>query len=228
MLQLRETRIVRSSHMPVLSSQIIEEEGMALVYVKELGETKVQKSTGAAGEVFAGVSLSRHSHPGQLPYVQDQVVPASNVVTLARTPIPGQLLVRLNGTICTLVAAAPAAATEVQLVGADLHFNAAAGKTVSAQFQYTPTVIEARTVLGDAPIGGLSSSAEGVIGQLKDAVLGTNHFDASADWSNAMFAKLAANGSFTVGTDADHLQNVVVHNSPNAANPFLVLSINVA
>ena len=230
MLQLRETRIVRTNHMPVVSAAVIPEEGMALVYAKELGLTKVQLSTGVAGEIFAGVSFSRNSHPGQVPYVQEQLVPANLTVTLVRAPIAGQLLVQLNGgEALRIVSASPAAANEVQLSGSNLvFFSGAAGALVSAQFLYVPTVVEARTFVGDAPIGGLASTAESVIGLLKDAQFSTNFFDASVDWSDALYVKLAAGGNFTVGTAADHVQNVVVYNAPNAANPFLALSATVA
>lgn len=229
MLQMRETRIVRSKHEDVLSGVIIPEEGMALVYAKENGATKVTLSSGAAGEIFAGVSLSRNKAPASLPHVQEQAVPAGLSVELVRTPIAGQLNVKVNGEQKTIVTGAPQSADEVQLDGRFLRLaNGEAGKTVTAQFLYVPTVIEARSVIGDGPIGGLASTAEGVIGSLKDAQFATSNFDASADWNDAMFVKLAAGGNFTVGTANDHVANVVIKNVPSAANPFLVLSINVA
>lgn len=228
MLQLRETRIVRSHHEPVLSSAVVAEEGIPLVYEKEDGETKVKPSTGAAGETFAGVSLSRNSPPSVLPNVEEFVIPAGLTVSLARVPVTGQLLVKVGGTQVTVVAGAPADAGEVKVAGKDLTFFAGeAGKTLSVQYLYSPTVTEARSVIGDAPIGGLPSTAMGIIGTLKDATFGTNMFDASVDWTDALYVKLAA-GKFTVGTAGDHVPNVVVKNSPNAGNPFLVVSINVA
>lgn len=229
MLQLRETRIVRNKHENVMPGVIIPEEGIALVYVKDGGETKVQPSTGAANEVFAGVSQSRNTAPASLPFVQEGSVGNTNAVELVRTPIAGQLNVKVGGAVKTLVNTAPADATEVQIVGRNLVFHASAqGASYTAQFLYAPTVVEARTVIGDGPIGGLSSTAEGVIGVLKDAQLGTNFFDASADWTDAMFVKLGANGTFTVGTQNDHIAGVIVKSSPSGSNPFLVLSIMVA
>lgn len=229
MLQLRETRIVRSKHANVVSGEIIGEEGMALVYIKEDGETKVQKSRGVAGEIFAGVSQSRNSAPATLPYVQEHAVPAGLSIELVRTPIAGQLLVKVAGVQVTVVNGAPASAAEVQLAGRNLVFFAGqAGQPAYAQFLYTPTVIEARSVIGDAPIGGLSSTAQSVIGRLLDAEFATNQFDASEDWSDAMFVKTGPNGTFAVGTTADHIPNVIVKKSPSAGNPFLALSVNVA
>ena len=228
MLQLRETRIVRSNHEPVLSSVTINEEGIPLVYEKEDGETKVKPATGAAGEIFAGVSLSRNAPPSSLPNVEETVIPAGLTYTLARTPITGQLLIKVNGAQVTVVPGAPANAGEVQIAGPDLNFAAGtAGHTLTIQYLYTPTTIEARSIIGDVPAGGLPSTALGIVGLLKDAQFGTNKFDASVDWSTALYAKLG-NGIFTVGTANDHLVNVVVKNAPNAGNPFLILSINVA
>jgi hypothetical protein len=229
MLQLRETRIVNSMPNDVLTGHIVEEEGMALVYVKENGETKVRTSTGAAGELFAGVSFSRNTPPGVLPLFLEGVVSATNNFALPRNPIVGQILVKIDGDVATLVAGAPAAADEVQVGAMELIFNAgSAGKVITVQMLYAPSVIEARSIIGDAPIGGLPSSAQGSVGILKNAIIGTNMFDAAVDWSAALYVKTAAGGTFTVGTLADHIPNVIVKSSPNASNPFLVLSLNVA
>lgn len=229
MLQLRETRIIRTTHSPVLSSVLVPEEGMALVYEKENGETKVKLSAGVAGELFAGVSISRNIHPGSLPYVQEATVPATGTIELVRAPIAGQLLVKLAGQQLTVVSGAPADATEVQLSGATLVFAAGqAGKSAMAQFLYVPSVIEARSVIGDGPVGGLASTAESIIGVIKDAEFATSMFDASQDWSNTLYAKTGPGGTFAPGTAADHIFNVVVKNAPNASSPFLVLGMTVA
>ena len=69
MLQLRETRIIRSLPERVAPGVVIPEEGIPLSYVKVDGETCVQPCTGAGVEIFAGVSLSRNSPPAALPMV---------------------------------------------------------------------------------------------------------------------------------------------------------------
>ncbi len=228
MLQQRTTRTVRSRFNDVMSGEIIHEEGMALVYVKEDGSTKVKLSSGAAGEIFAGVSQSRNSPPAFLPFVQEQAVPTSKSMQLVRVPVAGQLFVSLNGTQAPIVAGAPAAG-EAGLSGTTLTFNTAdVGANVFAQFLYTPTVLEARQVIGDPPIGGLSSTPQQRIGTLHDAELGTNMFDASIDWSDVFYAKTGPGGTFTAGTEADHTPGVIVKVAPSAANPFLVLAVQVA
>jgi hypothetical protein len=228
MLQLRETRIVISQPHDVLTGHIIPEEGLALAYVKEGADTKVQLSTGVAGEIFAGVSFSRNTPPACLPVYLATNIPANSSLVLNRNPIAGQLLVKIAGVIAPIVAGAPAQG-EVQVGSLRLNFNAAdAGDALEIQYLYAPSVLEARSIIGDAPIGGLSSSAQGSIGVLKNAIIGTNSYDASVDWSQAMYVKLGPNGTFTVGSANDHIMNVIVKTSPGAANPFLVLSMNVA
>ena len=229
MLQLRETRITRAFPADVAPGVVIPDEGIPLSYVKVDGVTYVQPSTGAANEIFAGVSLSRSVPPTSLPLVLEI---AYNVAggKFPRKPITGQLLVvaKSDGTTRAVVAAA-AASGEIQVLADGswkLHADDA-GETFRVQMHYTPDVLEAQQVVGDAPIGGLPSTALGQIGAIKVAQISTNFFDASVDWTTAMFVKLGA-GMFTVGTAADHTPGVVVKNSPSQENGFLTLSINVA
>ena len=229
MLQLRETRIIRSLPERVAPGVVIPEEGIPLSYVKVDGETCVQPCTGAADEIFAGVSLSRNSPPAALPMVVEFAY-GSGSGKFPRAPIGGQLMVKnvADGVTRTVVAAAPAAG-EIQVdAQGNYALNVAdAGANFTAQFHYIPSVVEAQSIIGDAPIGGLPSTALGEIGALKQATISTNFFDASVDWSTAMYVALA-NGMFTVGSAADHVPNVVVRNAPSADNAFLTLSINVA
>lgn len=230
MLQLRETRIVTSKHMPVASGVQIPEEGIALAYVKEAGDTKVQPATGVAGEVFAGVSFARNSAPAMLPNVETGVVGAGKSITLARTPLAGQVMVKVGSSVLTLGGGAPADAAHGQIVGDHVTFHADhVGSAYTVQYIYAPTVIEARAVKGDVQIGGLASVALGVVGVVQNAEISTNFFDASQDWSGALYAKLAANGTFAPAADAaSGIHGVIVKNTPSSANPFLSLSMNVA
>ncbi len=234
MLLLRETRVVITKHEPVATGVVLNEEGRVLAYVKEDGATKVQPSTGVAGEIFAGVNISRNAPPGVLPMVAFGTVNADGTFVLPRLPIAGQLMVKLGadangagGAVQTIVAAAPAAG-EVEFTGTTTLTLpvATAGQTVFAQFAYTPTVVEAASVVGNIPAAGIPQSDQ--VGVLKEAQIGTSFFDTSVDWSDAMYVKLAAGGTFTVGTEADHVPNVVVRNAPSSATPFLVVNINIA
>lgn len=221
MLNFKVTRFSDSnaSFQPVATGVVVAEDGVALVYAKESGDTKVQPSTGVAGEVYAGVSLSRNTPPNQVPAYEEFVIPASGSVQLNRTPVAGQLSVKGFA----LGSGAPAAG-EVKITADTLQFNTAdAGKVATAQYLYEPTVAEAATIIGQGPIGGPPSSALGVVGVLEKGEFGTSFFDASVDWTDALAVNLGAGGKFTVGGSGTRVPGLVVKNAPNAGNPFLVL-----
>lgn len=227
MIEQKYTRVFQTESRPVETGALFEDEGMASVFVKEGDQTVVRPSTGAAGEIFAGISQSRNAPPIFLPHVVDGIKAVAEGLELPRTPIAGQILVRLDGSAATIVAGAPAAAGEVQLQGVDITYHADdLGKEVAYQMMYEPTVTEARQIKGDVPVGGLPSSAQGVIGLVKEGDVATTYFDASADWSGVLAeVKLGADGLFTVGGSGATVPNCVVASAPSAANPTLVLSL---
>lgn len=224
------TRLFRTEHQPVQAGVIIEEEGTALVYVSENGLTVVRPSTGAADEVFAGFSLSRNSPPSYLPHAFQSSVPESLVIELPRTPLTGQILVKVAGVKLEIVAGAPVAADEVQLAGRDLVFFAGQSKkSLFVQFVYEPTMAEARTILGDMPIGGLASSAQGIIGIALHGEIGTTMYDASADWTGVINPNLGVDGRLTVGGTGTKLTNVTVMAQPSTdVGSFGALKVRVS
>lgn len=224
------TRLFRTEHLPVQSGVIIEEEGTALVFVSENGTTCVRPSTGAAGEQFAGFSMSRNSPPSYIPHAFNSSVPESLVVELPRTPLTGQILVKVGGVKLEVVAGVPADATEVQLAGNDLVFFAGSTKkALYVQFIYEPTLAEARTILGDMPIGGLASSYQGIIGVALHGQVGTTMYDASADWTGVINPNLGVDGRLTVGGSGPKLSNVTVLATPSTdAGSFGALQVRVS
>ena len=225
MIDQKFTSVFNTEHRPVETGVLIADEGIALVFVKEGSSTVVRPSTGAAGEIFAGVSTSRNVPPLFLPLVLDSVAGAD--IVLPRTPLASQILVRLDGSAATIVAGAPAAAGEVQIDDMDVNFHAAdIGKELTIQMMYEPTVSEARQIKGDMPVGGLSSSAQGVIGMIVRGDVATSYFDASADFSGALTVKLGAGGLFTVGGAGTTVPGCTVQEAPSAANPTLVLAFH--
>lgn len=215
MIVQKYSRLFRTEHFDVQAGVVIEEEGTALVFVQEGGKTVVRPSTGAAGEVFAGFSQSRNSPPTYIPHAFNSAVPASLVVELPRTPLAGQILVKLDGVKADIVAGAPAASGEVQLVANVLTFHADdAASALYVQFIYEPTLAEARTILGDMPIGGLASTYQGVIGATLHGTVATTMYDASVDWSGVVNPTLGVDGRLTVGGVGTKLTNVQVMQTP--------------
>lgn len=228
MLVQKYTRLFLTEHRKVESAAIIRDEGVALVNVVEGQETVVRPSTGAAGELFAGISLTRNSPPSVLPWVGEGKVPASLAVELPRLPLAGQILVKVGGAVVDVVGAAAADATEVQLVGQVLTFFAGTdGDTYTIQMAYEPTLTEARQIIGDAPIGGISASYQGVTGVVTRGEVATTHYDASADFAGQMQPRLGPDGRFTIGGPGALLTNVTIISAPSAENSALVLRLNV-
>lgn len=230
MLVQKYTRFHSTEHRDVEPGVIIEEEGIALVYSHVGNKTYVKPSTGAAGEVFAGFSLSRNSPPRYLPRViNDVVVPESGVIDLARVPLTGQILVKVAGDVQTITANKPTAGT-VQLVGQKLFFFTGTpasedgltpavpgdqGHEVYIQFVYEPSVMEARTIIGDAPIGGLPSTYQERIGvTARTEQVGTTYYDASKDWSGVTHPKLGVDGKLTTDGTGTELTMCIVMGGP--------------
>jgi hypothetical protein len=224
MIEQKYTRVFHTEHRPVETGVVFEDEGMAAVFVKEGDATVVRPSTGVAGEIFAGISLSRNVPPMFVPHVIEGKLRGVVSVQLPRVPLAGQILVKLDGVKLAIKAAAPASVAEVQLVADTLNFHADAdGKDLFVQFMYEPTISEARMFKGDVAIGGLSSAAQGIIGLITLGDVATTYFDASADWSGALQANLGPNGIFTVGGAGAVVGTVM--GAPSSSNPKLVISI---
>jgi hypothetical protein len=208
----------------------LQEDGQALVFSKVQGRTYVRPSQGVTGEVFAGISVNRNTPPAFLPkIVSGVVVPESGVVDLTRLPLTGQILVKVDGDVLEISASAPVEG-KVQSVGTKLYFFTGTpetsvgagdavpgdqGKELFVQFMYEPLVSEAKTVRGDAPIGGLSSTERGRIAVLTRAEqVATTFYDASADWSNVIKPKLGVDGKFTTSGPGETVNTVVVLQTP--------------
>ena len=226
MLNMRYTRIFHTENREVQTGVVIPDEGVALVFVKDLGITKLRPSTGVAGEKFAGVSLARNVPPTFYPSVQEDVIPASLSYSLSRPPIAGQILVKVGGVTKTVVATTPANAGEVMLSGLTMSFAAGeAGKHLFVQYIFEPTVIEASTFVGQAIIGGMAFQSMGSVGIIVRGDICTNFYDVAVDWSTALDVKLGANGKFTTTGAGITVPNALVMNSPNVDNPMLTLRL---
>jgi hypothetical protein len=234
MLQLRDTRIFRTQHAKVENGILIAEEGIALIYTKTGGDgdTVVAPAAGGDETAFAGVSYERFTPPGVYPFISDYAVPAGLTVELPRTPIAGKLLVKNadTGVAYTIVTTTPDADTKVEITGDTLTFNAGLDPlpNITVQFLYAPSVLEARLYTGDAPIGGLPSHSLDVIGRILQGDISTTFYDASKDWSAVLTVGLGAGGYFVPSTSGHVIPGVIVKNTPNASNPFLILGLNVA
>jgi hypothetical protein len=223
------TRIQDTNIYPLRPGQEVHEEGLAMVFARDAGQsTVIVPSTGAAGEVLAGVSFLRNTVPSRLASVDNYLVPSNNIVQLPRAPIAGQLYASIAGAPLTLVSGTPAAPDEAQIgPGNTLLLFGQGGQKVFVQFRYEATVSEAAMFQGQPNIpGAVAANQLGELGIITKARVATSCFDASADWSSGIFVKLSANGIFTVGTANDNLHNVILLAGPSAGHGYIQLNIN--
>lgn len=227
MINLKYTRTFETANSPVLSAHLIEEEGFAMIYVKEGNETVVRKSQGAANEIFAGFSLARNAPTSRMPLViEGEVIDQAAGYDLPRLPITGQLRVEIDGAAATIGAGVPGAAGAVQLAADHLAFHADDdGKSLSIWMMFEPTVNEARMLTGDMPVGGLAGNELSHCGLFVRGDICTNLFDAAIDWSAVANPTLGADGILTSGGAGVVLSNVVVIHAPDTNNAFLVLRV---
>lgn len=232
MLNYKHTQLFDTVSRDVLPGAALIEDGIAAVYTREApnGELTVKPSTGAANEVFAGFTLNSNVPGTFRPAVEEGVV--AGTINLARVPVAGQILVKIDGVAVEVVAgsAANAAATKITLTAdGDLLPHADhAGESYFVQYHYELTASELRSETGDI-WGGVNNTAGAQFGKTGLVVradeLSTNMFDASADWSTVINPRLGANGMLTVGGSGTELKNVFVLSAPTGDNAFLKLEV---
>lgn len=224
MIKYIATRFHRTDSKPLAAGSAINEEGTSLVFIKENGKLVVKPSTGAAGEIFAGVSTGVRRKPKYLNKVENHTVTATGVVELSRTPVIAG--VWLDGTQVASIGATPVVPTddgEANLLGNKLY--AKAGQAVKVIYQYEPTVTEAQQEVGDLPINGDGESATGMYSFVILGTVATTMFDVTSDWTGVVNPRLGADGRFTAKGSGTLLANVFVENAPTAEADYLELSI---
>lgn len=232
MLNYKHTQLFDTVQRDVLPGAALVEDGIAAVYTREApnGELTVKPSTGAANEIFAGFTLNNNIPGTFRPNVEEGIV--TPVINLARVPVAGQILVKVDGTAVEVEAgsAAPSAATKITLTAdGDLIPHAdQIGKGFVTQYHYELTASELRSETGDT-FGGVHNTASAQFGKtglvIRADELSTNMFDASADWSAVINPSLGANGMLTVGGNGTVLKNVFVLAAPSGDNAFLKLEV---
>jgi hypothetical protein len=228
MLNYKQSQFFETNPFDILPGLALNEEGYALVYVKEDGKTYVSTSTGVEGETFAGLNMSVNLPPSRATMVEEHVIPTGGKISLNRVPVTGQLLVKVAGTKATISAGTSAGDAGTATVnGKDVFFNTAdVGKSVFVQYHYELLASEAKQFTGDHLGGVNTASAEfGSTGVVQRGTIETSMFDASVDWTSVVHPKLGQNGMFTVGGNGTLLTNVVVLGSPSAESSFLRLEI---
>lgn len=224
MLYFPSTRQANSVELPIAASAAVTAEGCALVADNTAGVFGVKPSTGSAGEQFLGVSVSQQLPLLNYPKVEEKVQGASNVITLARTPSAGTIIVFNVTTGAPLVVT-----TDYTISGKAVTLQAGTlGNTIRVIYKFVPDATEARAIQGDIYPGGATGTALSQVGVLRSGPVFTTEFDGSVNWSAASpVIKLGANGLFTIGGSGTTVDAAVLQ-APTTTNPFLGLLLKQA
>jgi hypothetical protein len=229
MLRYELSKIVDTTEKPVAVGATVTAEGQALVNDAVGGGVK--PSTGAAGEIFAGISMAQQLTPLALPKVDRFVVAADKTITLSSLPLAGTLRVTRTDTGAVVAAAALTGdGLKYTLAGAVITVDpASVGITLEVTYRYAPTTLQVKVIQGDIPPGGAAALLIGSVGMVTKGDVVTTEFDTAADWSTVSASvpiKLAANGLFTVGGSGATVAGAYVVKLPSADAPFLGIHIN--
>lgn len=221
MLNQSGTRIGASFIRDVATGITVEQEGTLLVYAREGDKAVVQPSAGVSGEEVAGFAMSRLNSLTRMTSVFEGTV-----------PVGGGDIVLPSAPTEQRVVSAGAALTEgavadgnYQVNGSTLTFNAAqAGEAVVVNYAFVPNVQQASMLTGDAPVGGLASSALGTIGVIDRGDISTDQYDVEADWSAGLAVYTGANGLVTTNNSGTKLAGGIVLQAPAVGNAFVLIS----
>lgn len=233
MLYFPQTSIEISRERPVAQGSQITAEGAALVSVLVGGVFGVKQSTGAAGEVLAGVSINTVTGLTQVPKIDEAVLGNSNAIVLGAEPIPGTVRVIRADTNAELTAAATADATHYAVDAGNpkrFLFDAALqGTGFQIVYAYAPTLAQAMALQGNVLPGGPAGQYLGQVGVISRGDVYTDQWDTTGDWSTAVGVVLKANGKFgPAATAGAALRGVQIIELPTAGRSYLGININAA
>jgi hypothetical protein len=221
MLFLNKTRVVASKPMKVASGVTIADEGQALVVVNEGGQAVVKPSTGAPGEVFAGVAAFERRTPTTLAAVKRYAgTGAVQTINIANY-VDGSAYITIDG--ADLNATTPQATITSAGV---LTITAAVASTsvIEIAYTYQPTVIQAQRLVGtNFPFTAVAAGAQ--VGTIYTGEVYVSNFDTSVHWVGGGNVNLGANGTFT-NTGADNLiAKAFVCHAPTESEPYLGIDL---
>jgi len=228
MLYLPLSKIVKSTETLVASGASVAAEGAALVRAAGASASGVTVSQGTSGEIFAGFSFAGVS-AAPFPITSTSkaesfTVPSSGTVTLAFTPISGQVLI-YDKTAGAVVAISGGVSVTGNTVA-----GLTSGNSVLITYKYTLTSLQAIAMQGDVQPGGYAGARIGQIGLIQGGVIYTDQFDASKDYSNV--AKdgllLGANGIVTTSGSGVAIAGAYVVALPTVEVPFLGFEFTAA
>jgi hypothetical protein len=223
MIIFSDSKIMKSIERPVQVGSTITAEGSALVATTTSGVFGVQPSAGASNEQFCGVSLAQQLTLLYFPAYDSLIVNSSLVVTTTYTPSAGTLFV-YNVTRSAVVAAGSSAgnyAISGQTVTVVTGGTTQIGDNLQVAYRFSPTTLQALSVMGNIPAGGAAALTLGSVGTIVEGDVVTTEFDTSQNWAAAnIVIKTGANGLFTIGGSGATVNGYVTA-VPSNSYPYL-------
>lgn len=217
MLKLDFTRIDRSVNGKVATNAGIVDEGQALVVVNEGGVAALKPSTGTSADVFYGVSLYERRVPATLPGFLTLIGTGAQFTQQIANYVDGSARILIDG---EALAASPNEQVTITSAGlVTVKATAAAGAVVTIAYTYTPTLLEARALIGTT-IDFSTIDAGADVGVGKEGIYYTSNFDTTAAWTIGAAVKTGAGGKFTIGGSGATTGGIVV-SVPRDGEPFL-------
>lgn len=221
------TTFHKSNEFPIASGAVVTEAGQAWVFALQNGRSVVQPSTGAANEVFAGFTSLQTNMAPFIPTtyvkVETLVVPTSGLLTLARTPVTGTVVITNANTNATVTLGTLSGNTVIAGTVTGGVSNAAA-QTVNVTYTYALSVAEATALVGNIQPGGFIGNLVGQVGLGQEGVVYTNQFDTAINWATTTSITLGAGGKLTTGGNV--VLKAVVKQAPSVGYPFLGLQFS--
>ena len=150
MLLIDQSKLFRTVTRPLAPSATIASEGKAGVASYVNGVLCLSASTGASGEIFAGVMFSSKTPLTIEPWIDTLTVGSTGQVILTNIPIGGsQRVFVLPDTAWTVgipAAGSPLYSITSNVIQVDPSYS---GTVLTIQYQYAPTLAQSRRLQGD-------------------------------------------------------------------------------
>jgi len=223
MFYLPKQKAQLTHEVAVAPGAIFTSEGQAAVRTSGDTAAGVRPSTGNNTDVFAGFVIAGTAgaafNEEYYSKVETLTVPSSGSIQLQFEPVANQV-----GVYDVTDSAAVPISGGVSISGKVISGLTAAHE-VTVTYKYPLTVVQARTLQGDATPGGYAGNHLGQIGLVTHGTIYTNNFDNSNNWGAATAVKLSANGQLTDQSGGGVAINATVIELPSVEVPFLGLEV---
>lgn len=238
MLNANKSRYERVIQRPVSNATLITAEGQALVADPTVDGGGVSASAGSGSEVFVGISYSQQRSLNAISYVEEVIVASDGKFSLGNVSTGAAFrkfwlksVDGLSQSALALTAAAPGSPTigETEHASGQQNFTTnvgLAGRTIVAQYRFAPSAVQAQMIQGDVLPGGDSGLILNSVGVITVGDVYTTEFDPAADWPAGGVLRTNAAGLFTLGGSGPICTGARMISKPNAASPFLGISLS--